>query len=281
MIMDRFSQPLSRRRLFEVGGASAGVAALLAACGGDDDAAPGRVGNAAAVPELPRVTVDDSVYLRTLTSLEHAIVEVYAVLIGTDGLDADVADVLQRLSTEHESEATEFADLTSQAGGEPYACANPWLMRRTFRPALDQIVGNEEENIEPTDDATRDALAMADTLETIGSSTSQLFVEKVSDPALRAAMIAAGVRAARRSALVAILANEPPTGYVNPILAGGDEVEPDADGFAPRFAVPARFGQLTPVELQVGAPDEVGVRFTIVVQTPADNAYAYADMSCE
>ncbi len=48
----------------------------------------------------------------------------------------------------------------------------------------------------------------------------------------------------------------------------------------PQFAVPSRFGQLTPVTLVVGARDDAGQRFSINIETPAENAYVYDGQTC-
>src|SRR5215207_1207544 len=89
-------QPFSRRRLFEIGGASVGLAALLAACGKDTEAEPGRVGNAPVPTDLPDLDVDDAVYLRTMQSLEQSIVDVYGVLSGLAGLGEATTAALER-----------------------------------------------------------------------------------------------------------------------------------------------------------------------------------------
>jgi hypothetical protein len=273
---------ISRRRLFELGTTSVGLAAVLAACGNDDEPAAGRVGQAPPAPELSDLEVNDVVYLRTLTSLEYSIVAVYAALLEIDGLDEGVVGLLERLSEDHLAAAGEFASLTRDAGGEPYECENQWLMGRTLQPLLDHIIGVTDdggEEIPPTDDADRDSLTTADALETIGAATAQLFVERLVDPPLRFAAITAGTAAGRRAATAALRSNPPPEGYVSPALTEGVEVSADA-GVMPKFAIASRFGQLTPVDVQVGALDENGQRFSISIQTPAENAYVYEGATC-
>ena len=271
---------LSRRRLIGLGASTVGLAALLAACGNDEPPAPGRVGNAPEQTELPEEEVDDVVLLRTLTSLEHSIIAVYAALADIDGLDEGVAELLSRFSEDHEATASAFAELTSAAGGEPYECPNSWLMRRTLQPVLDHILGATVDDVEipPTDDADRDSLETAIALETIAAATAQQYLERLADPALRAEVIATGTSASRRAATSALRAN--PAGYVSPALSDGEEVPADEEGFTPQFAISSRFGQLTPVTLTVGAPDEAGVRFSTNIETPAENAYVYEGQTC-
>jgi hypothetical protein len=294
---------LSRRRLFELGASSVAAAVVLAACGDDgEEPEPGRVGNAPDLTEPPDEDVNDVVYLRTLTSLEYSILAVYDELAALDGLDEEAASLLARLTEDHVATADAFATLTTDAGGEPYECANAWLMDRTLQPVVDHIVGGTVEGagatggtvegtetvastvdadvIPPSDDPTRDTLATADALETIAAATAQLYVERLSDPALRHEVIRAGTAASRRAAVTALRANPAPDGYVSPVLTTGEEAGTNEEGFAPQFAVPARFGQLTPVALQVGAADESGQRFSINIETPAENAYAYESMTC-
>ena len=81
-------------------------------------------------------------------------------------------------------------------------------------------------------------------------------------------------------ATAALRATPPPEGYVSPVLTSGEEPETDNEGLPPHFAISARFGQLTPVPLQVGVVDEAGQRFTINLETPAENSYAYEGETC-
>ena len=274
---------LSRRRLFELSASSVAAAVVLAACGDDaEEPAPGRVGNAPDLTEPSDEDVNDVVYLRTLTSLEYSILAVYEELAAIEGLDEETAALLDRLTEDHVATADAFAALTTDAGGEPYECASAWLMDRTLQPVVDHIVGGtvDDAEIPPSDDPTRDTLATADALETIAAATAQLYLERLTDPALRAEFIRAGTAASRRAAVTALRANPPPEGYVSPVLTTGEDVGTNEAGFMPQFAVPARFGQLTPIALQVGAADENGVRFSINIETPAENAYAYESMTC-
>lgn len=275
--------PISRRRLFELGGATSGLAALLAACSNDDPPAAGAVGVAPPVTEPPDEEVNDGVFLRTLTSLEHSIIEVYGVLQAMEGLDENVASMLTRFIEDHTAAASTLAELTTAAGGEPYECANPWIMDRTLQPAIDHVVGTTGESaVEPTDDPTRDAVAMAYALETVASASAQLFVTKLVDPVLRPTVMGLGTQAGQRAAAAALLANEPPEGLVSPLLIDPEgAVIADDAGFMPVFAISARFGQLTPLELQVGATDDEGARHTVTLETPADNAYVYDSLTCE
>jgi hypothetical protein len=299
---------LSRRRLFELGAGSVGLAALLAACGNEESAAPGGGGVAPALPTLPEAEVNDVVYLRTLSSLQHSLVTVYAALADLDGLDEQVAAMLTRFSDDNLAAASTIGELTREAGGEPYECENTWMMQRTLQPLVEHIVGVPDETsgtsvpagaatsapaestgtsvpaddgweIEPTDDPNRDSTAVANALETIAAATAQLFVERIADPALRAEVIREGTAASRRAAVSALRSNPPPDGYVSPALAG-ETVSANEAGFMPVFAINSRYGQLSAVQVTVGALDEEDLRYTINIETPAENAYIYEGMSC-
>jgi hypothetical protein len=301
MMPQSLGQPFSRRRLFEFGGATVGLATLLAACGKDTEAEPGRVGNAPIPTDPPDLDVNDVVYLRTMQSLEQSIVDVYGVLSGLAGLGEGTVTALARFTEDHTAAVEALGQLVSDNGGEPFACANTWLMERAFQPALDHIVGKaapedaaeasdstdagatteaDDGSIAPTDDADRDTLAMVNGLETLATSTYQQMVEKLTTPVLRASVIPFAASAARRSAVAAIIAGGEEDRFVSPVLFGED-LTADADGFTPSYAIPSRFGRLTPIDVLIGAKNDLGLRYTATFETPADNAYAYAELSCE
>lgn len=285
---------LSRRRLFELGGTGAVLAAVLAACGGDDGAAPGRVGFAPTASDLPEPEVDDAVYLRTLSSLEQSILAIYARLQSDAGLDGPAAEALTRFADGHESAAATLGQLTADAGGEAYECPNPWYEERFFGPTLDRILGDDEAMppVPPSDDSARDALAFAYALESLTVSSYLRFVELVSPPAVRAQLAQLGAEAARRAATTALYRSGGPEGYVSPDLLAlnpateGLEVEAPADtttdeaAITPLYALTDRFAQLGAAGLEVGAADDAGLRYTTAFETPAENAYIYRSRTC-
>jgi hypothetical protein len=284
---------LSRRRLFELGGTGALLAAVLAACGGDDGAGPGRVGFAPAASELPEPDVDDAVYLRTLSSLEQSILAIYARLQSDAGIDGPAAEALARFADDHESAAATLARLTADAGGEAYECPNPWYEERFFGPTLDRILGNDEAMppVPPSDDSARDALAFAYALESLSVSSYLRFVELVSPPAVRAQLARLGAAAARRAATTALYHHGGSEGYVSPDLLAlnpateGTDVDAPADttgeaAITPLYALTARFAQLGAASLQVGAVDDAGLRYTTAFETPAENAFIYLSLTC-
>lgn len=273
--------PLTRRTLLRTGGVTVTFGALVAACGSNQEAAaPGRVGNAPVITPPPPVDVDDAVLLRTATSLEYTAIEVYATAAELGVLDGRALELVERFVADHQRHADITAELTSQAGGEPYECANRWLMERGVVPLLEQIAGNEAEGIPPSDDVARDLLAISYAFESIAGATYQKMVEQLTDPQLRQQIIIIGAEEVRHAAAVAIARTGAPEGYVSPVLRG-EEIDPAAnDGIPLMYAIPGQFGSVAPVEVVIGAENDAGTRFTASVQTPADNAYIYEGMSC-
>jgi len=271
---------LGRRQLLVTGGATLSLGALLAACGGESaTGAPGRVGYAPAVTALPTETVDDAVHLRTAQSIEKTIVDVYGTISDSGALEGASADLLTRLIDNHTAAAAKAGDLVTQAGGEPYDCVNTWYMERIVPQIFENIEGNPDEGIPPTDDPARDMLAVMDAMESMAASMYQGLVEKLTVPARRAEAMLLGTQAARQSAAVAIASTGAPEAYVSPAVRG-EELEADESGLIPLYAVPAQFGTLNPYSLVIGAASSAGTRFTLPIETPADNSYIYNALAC-
>jgi hypothetical protein len=270
---------LGRRELLLGGGAAISLGALLAACGGDEAAEPGRVGYAPPATALPSEEVDDAVLLRTAQSIEYTILEVYGMIAERGVLEGDAATLLEALVEEHEDAADEVGRIVRQAGGEPYECANTWYLERVIPPIFRNIDGDEAEGIAPTDDPVRDLLAVMNAMESLAASMYQNLVEELTEPRLRAAVVALATRSARHSAAVAITSSGAPEGYVSPTVHG-EEATPDEDGLVPLYAIPSQFGLLSPYSLVIGALSEAGTRYTQSIDTPADNSYAYHTQSC-
>jgi hypothetical protein len=134
--------PSSRRDALKMGGLTVSLGALIAACGQDraGDDAPGRVGEAPAVTLPPDYEVDDVVRLRTASSLEYTAIAVYDAALGLDGvIPAPLIPTIERLLADHRATADAMVELTTQAGGEPWTCPNPWYMDRVVQPVLEAI----------------------------------------------------------------------------------------------------------------------------------------------
>lgn len=281
MSADRWFEPgtpLSRRRLFVLGGSSAALAALLAACGNDVAPAPGQLGQRPVATDLPALEPDESMYLRTLASVEHSIAAVYAEL-GAVGLTGADAAALARFTDDHLAAAARFNELAVAAGGAPIECGNAWYDERFLGPLVDHVLGDADASpeIPPSDDPVRDARNLMVGLESFEAASIHQLIHFVT---ARAEVAALAVTASRRAATAALLANPGPAGYLSPVLSG--EAAPlDSDGVPMAYVITGPFGQLLPVAVLVGAADENGSRFDAALATPADNAFVGPDASCE
>ncbi len=271
--------PISRRRLLETGGLAAAFGALLVACGDrSGDEAPGRVGYAPPVTPLPQPEINDIVYLRTATSIEYLVLDLYAWMIDSGQLAEADQELVDRLVADHQAAADTTADLTTQAGGQPYECANVWYTERVVPPMKVAIVGDEAD-LPESDDPGTDMMRMSYGFETMVSSMYQKMIEQVSDRALRVDLGPLGTLAGRHSAAVAIAVTGAPDGYISPVVLGG-ELTPDESGRAELFAIPARYGSLASTEIVIGAPNESGTRASYALEIPAENSYVYDGLTC-
>jgi rubrerythrin len=274
---DRSAVPnpvIGRRRLLRNGGIVVSLSALMAACGDDRTGLeePGRVGFAPPPDPLPDTTINDVVLLRTAQSVEYTAIEVYDIAAGLGVLDASTIAVVTRFVDDHNRHADAVGGLITQAGGEEFTCANPWFMDRVIAPILEAVEGS--------DDVRRDVLNIAHALESLAAATYQDVVGNLGDPELRRAAMINGADEARHAATLAMLITGTPAGYVSPELLGL-ELEPDASGFPVPYAIPSTFGQVGSSELVVGARGADGGRFSILLQTPAENSFVYEYMTCE
>jgi Ferritin-like domain len=270
---------LSRRRLLQASGLAASFGILLAACGKEEEAAPGRVGYAPPATPLPTVEKTDAVWLRTAMSLEYTTLDVYQRMTELGALDADAQALVDRFVEDHTAHIEELGPLIADAGGEPYECANTWYIERTVNPIFTQITGNESGTIPPSDDPARDLLTLANGWESMMGAMYQQMVEVLTKPELRGDVMAIGVEEARQAAAVAMLETGTPEGYVSPALFGED-VTPDESGLLKSYAIPSQFGSLAAIELAIGARSEAGTRATFALETPADNSLIYEGMTC-
>jgi hypothetical protein len=260
---------LGRREAFRIGGIGISVAALVAACGDDrgGDTAPGRVGFAPTPEPLPSLQVDDSVYLRTSSSLEVTIVDVYDAMLADGALAGDVATVLSELVTRHADLVEQMAELTTQADGVPWTCANPWMVERLIEPVMVAI--------SESDDPARDLLNLAISLENLAAATHQSFTRLLSLPTARRGLASAAAVDSRNAATLVILTGGQ-SNFVSPSIAGGEV--PRVDGIPEQFAITSRFGSLAQFELVVGPPNEDGARETFILNTPAENSFIYNEL---
>ncbi len=127
-----------RRTLIRRGGLTLGLGAFLSACAADfgGDTAPGRVGLAQSETELPEGIVNDVVYLRTMQSLEHSLVELLSALIASGHFSESQQTYVDRFVSDHVAASGVLGQHIAAAGGQPFACENEWVRNRFVNPVI-------------------------------------------------------------------------------------------------------------------------------------------------
>lgn len=117
--------PSSRRAFLRTSGLAVVSAAALAACGGTDAAEEA----ATTTTGPPEPTPDDLTTLRTATSLENLLVQVYTRAIDGGLLTTPaVLDAAKLFKLQHQEHAELLLGATINADGEPYEDPNPVLL---------------------------------------------------------------------------------------------------------------------------------------------------------
>jgi hypothetical protein len=142
-------------------------------------------------------------------------------------------------------------------------------MARSVNPSLEAMEGS--------DDVHRDVLNIAFSFETLFGQSYQSFVKRLEALDIRSTMVVMGGEDQRHATVLARIIN--PDNTFSPTFFGEAE-EKDADGFPIPYAIPSVFGKVNGLELVVGAPNDEGARFSIQLQTPAENTFVYDYMSC-
>jgi rubrerythrin len=264
---------LSRRQLLRSGGLAISLGAVIAACGNDrgGPTSPGRLGVAPPPATLPDVeaTPSDATLLRTAQSLEYTALAVYEAAAATGALSEAEMALAGRFVDDHTRHAAQIAELIAAEGAEEYACANSFLMQRIVEPTLAALEG--------TDDLHRDLLNIAHAFESWAGASYQALVTALSKPELRKAAMSIGGEELRHATVLARAIN--PDETFSPTFSGGTEANDDA-GFPVPYAIPSVFGRVEGIDLVVGARNDEGQRYSVQLQTPAENTFVYEYMSC-
>ncbi len=291
--MNRFSSPLqvfrapsSRRDVLKAGGITVTLGALVAACGTDRGGSEeaGRVGNAPTTTELPSYELDDAVLLRTAASLELTAVEIYRRVEEGGFLPADIQPAADAFVVNHQAIAEQMNELVVEVGGEPWTCANPWLIDRLVNPVFDSItqvrtidLGDEIFTSELSEEQkTADVLNVAEAFENLAVASHQRLVGLTGHLPARTAHAQASSLEARQAAELAIEIGGPEA-YVSYELLGTEPPE----GAPTQFAIPSQFGQTGQIEIKAGPPDQNGVIVGYTLQTPAENSFVYNELACQ
>ncbi|HEY0518009.1 MAG TPA: ferritin-like domain-containing protein, partial [Ilumatobacteraceae bacterium] len=178
---------MSRRGVLRIGGLSVGAAALAAACG---EHARGEIGRVGAVPttvKLPDAIVTNVTLLRTASSLEYSIINVYSQIVGkSDLLDPKYDEMIQRFMDDHTAQAKALEQLTTAAGGTAWTCSNPKIDDLIINPVITRVTKGTAATanaaaIKSSDDPRRDMLNFAHALETLAGESYQSFVPLLSE----------------------------------------------------------------------------------------------------
>lgn len=265
---------LSRRELLRTGGLVVTVGTLVAACGENRTGpqSPGRLGVAPPPATLPAGEIDDLALLRTAQSLEYTALAVYDAAGATGELNAAETALAERFVADHTRHAAALGGLIVAAGGEEFACPNPFLMDRAVGPILAALEANGG-----TDDLHRDLLNIAHAFEQIAGQSYQALVVSFVDPALRKAAMQIGGEELRHATVLARAIT--PDQTFAPSFFGEPEEKNEA-GFVVPYGIPSVFGRVSGFELVVGARNDEGARFSVQLQTPAENTIVYEYQSC-
>jgi hypothetical protein len=187
---------LNRRSLFRIGGVTIAGAAILAACGSDED--DSKAGTSTTPSSKPASGTDDVTLLRTVSSLEVLAVAVYQTAIDS-GLvtTAAVGDAAKLFQSQHMEHAAFFQGLTTKAGGKPFTDPNP-VVFDSIKPAIAAL--KDEKGV----------LALALSLEIAAAQSYQSGVGNVSDATLNKALMSVGVVEARHAAVISSVLGQNP-----------------------------------------------------------------------
>ena len=240
MEMSNDAGALTRRRIIKVGGLSMASAAVLAACKKSTRAAIPASGSVESVNTAPRQQIDDIVLLRTASSLEYVVVDVYQYALDKSLLSSAVADVAKVFQSQHRDHAKEFEATTTQIGGQAFAQRNEVVWNAVVAPVIGDL--HDEQSV----------LEFAYTLEDIAAATYQSMVTTLSKPALRMSLMAVGGVERRHASIIAglipratlapVLKSQTAatTTTAGPTTSAGGTAPP-----APVYRVPGTYGPLT------------------------------------
>lgn len=146
-------------------------------------------------------------------------------------------------------------------------------------PSADLTVGDDVEFSRLEGAVPADVLTLASALENLASAAHQELTVASNIPEARIAHLEASVLEARHAAAIAIATNGE-GGYFSPVLIGEEDV-PDARSQFRQYAIPSTFGKTAQIEIKAGPGDINNVRKSFILQTPAANSFAYAEISCD
>jgi hypothetical protein len=212
-----------RRQLFKVGGATIMGAAVLAACGSDDDTSAGGTTSTGAMGDTSGEQANmDLALARTAASLEQLAVETYQTGIDS-GLVTTmaIADAAVLFQSHHQEHLDALNGAIRDAGGEEVTEPNEAVYEAMIKPAVEAA------------SAEADIVKIAFDLENAAAQTYVFAGGTLTVPALRSTIMTIGGIEARHAAVLQVAAQGAPPLEVFPderAFYPGDNPLADVDG---------------------------------------------------
>ena len=202
-----------RRQLFKIGGATIMGAAVLAACGDDDEggSSDGGEGDGTPTTAEPDPAMDLPL-VRTAASLEKLAVDTYQTAIDTGVVTtAGIAQAATLFQAHHQDHLDALNAAVKDLDGEEVTEANEAVFRALIEPAVAAAA------------TEADLVTIALDLESAAAQTYAYAGGTLTDPALRSTIMTIGGIEARHAAVLQVVA----------LAASPTAVFPDDRGFFP------------------------------------------------
>ena len=242
-----------RRQLLRTGGLTLSLGAIIAACGEDRAGGtdPGRVGER---PDgrrhSPKATSTTSCCSAPRSPSSTRALDAYAAARGLDVLSAEQDTIVQRFVDDHTGHSVALGGFITEAGGEEFACANPWVTRRVITPIFDALDGQRRPVARRAQHRPRRSSRSP-------PPSYQALVGSLTEPDLRMKIMQIGADENRHAATLAMAITGTPDGYVNPVLLG-EAAPAEEPEFPVVYAMPSTFGTVSAIELVVGGAERRG-----------------------
>ncbi len=180
-----------RRQFFKVGGATLAGAALLAACGDDDEATSGEVPDESGSGDQTDGPNMDIVLANTAISLEVLAVDTYDIAVASGLVEtAAVADAAVLFQSHHADHRDALIGVVEQAGATPFTEANAVVKSAIVDPAVSSAT------------TEADIIAIAYELEQAAAQTYVFAATALSTPGLRSTIMTIGGVEARHATVL-------------------------------------------------------------------------------
>lgn len=208
-------EDVERRHFLALASATVAGAAVLGAC--SNHHRPAATGSSTTSTTAPSTTTTsatssterlgtdaDLSTLRTLTSVELALVTAYDAMAAYDVLQTDAFKAARLFRDHHRQHAVSLQDLTVKAGGSPVSTQNPYLMTHDLQPSLQLLEGG----------TSQAAVRLASRLEQMLAATYATAAGTLSRAGMRHAVMVNGAVEARHATLWASQLSPDAPGWV-------------------------------------------------------------------